>query len=74
MTTNVRKDLGLQSKLADCLTIQSRLFRGGRGSQLDVFNPKGIQGLSNGNFGFGIEECVGKLFSLSKCALNNVEI
>jgi len=60
----MREDLGLQSEFANGFAICPGLFRGDWGSQLDVFHAESIEGLGNCDFSFGIEESIGKLFSL----------
>lgn len=61
MTSNVSEDFGLESKVADDLTISSRLFRRCRRSELDVFDSEGIQSFRYPDLGVCIKEGVGKL-------------
>lgn len=63
MAPDMCKDLGLESKLANCFTIGSRLFRGGRGCEFDVLYTKGIESPGNGDFSLGVKESISELFS-----------
>jgi hypothetical protein len=60
----MRQDFCLESELADSLAVDPRLLRCHGGRELDVLDAKGIQGLGDGDFGFGVEEGVRKLLSL----------
>ena len=42
VAANMGEDFGLKSKVTDDFTISSRLFRGCRRSELDVFDSEGI--------------------------------
>jgi hypothetical protein len=64
VTADMREDLGLEAELADCLAICPRLLWGGRRCQFNVFHAESIQRLCDGDFGFGVEESVRKLFAL----------
>lgn len=64
MAPDVREDFGLQPELADGFTVPTRLFRRSGRSEFEVFNAEGIQRPGDGNFGFGIEESIGKLLPL----------
>jgi len=65
MTPNVSEDFGFKTEFANGFAIGSRLLRGSRRRKFDIFNAKGIERFGNLNFFGGIEESVGKLFSLS---------
>lgn len=66
MAADVCEDFGLQTKLADGLTVEPRLLGGGGGGKFDVFDTEGIKSLGDSNFGLGIEKGVSELFSLYK--------
>lgn len=74
MATDVGEDLGAQTELADGLAVSPRLLRGSGGGELDVLDTEGVQSLGNRDLGLGVEEGIGKLFALSQCALDDVEI
>lgn len=63
MAPDVRKDLGLQSQLADSFAILTRLLRRSRGGELNVLDAKCIQCLGNGNFGLPVEKGIGELLA-----------
>jgi hypothetical protein len=64
MAPNVRKNLCLQTKLADGLAVQSGLFRRGGGGEFDVLDAECIEGFGDGDLGLGVKEGICKLFSL----------
>jgi len=64
MASDVGEDFGTETELANGLTVSTGLLRGAGGSQLDVFYAKGIERLSNGDLGLGVEESIGELLSL----------
>lgn len=74
MASNVGKDLGLETELADSFAVRSGLFRSSRGGEFDVLDTKGIESLRDSNLGLGIEESVCKLFSLCVDQINNRDL
>ena len=70
MAPDVREDLGLETELADGLTVEPRLLRGGRRGELDVVDAELVQRLGNLDLGLGVEEGVGELLALTKGGLD----
>ena len=64
MTTDVGEDLGTETKLADGLAVETRLFRSSGGGELDVLDTEGIESVSNSDLSLGVEESIGELFAL----------
>lgn len=64
VAANVSEDLGLETKLADGLAVDARLFGGGGGSEFDVFYTKGVECLCDGDLCLCIEEGIGELLAL----------
>ena len=61
MTSYMGEDLGLEPQIAYDFAVLARLLRGCRRSELNIFNSKGVQCFRYLNFGFGVEEGIGKL-------------
>lgn len=64
VAANVGEDLGLESELADCLAVDTRLLRGGGGGELDVLYTKSIERFGDGDLCLGVEEGIRELFAL----------
>lgn len=67
VTPDVGQDLGLETKLADGLAVQTRLLARARAGKLNAVNTELIQSLGNPDLGLGVEVCVGELLALTKC-------
>jgi len=64
VATDVGEDFGVQAKLADGLTVSSRLFGSCWRRELKILHAKLVESFGDGNLGFGIKEGIGKLLPL----------
>ena len=66
VASNVSEDFGFETEFANYFAISSRLFRGCRRGELDVFDSELVKGLCYADLGVCIEESVGKLYNLDQ--------
>lgn len=66
VAANVRKNLGLETELADGLAVLSRLLGSCRACDFQIVNTKVIEGPGNLNLLVEVEITVGELFALSE--------
>ena len=64
MASDVSEDLGLETELADGFAVCSGLLGGSWRCKFYVFYTESIQCFGDCDFGFGVEEGIGKLFTL----------
>lgn len=70
VAADVSQDLGLEAELADGLAILAGLLRGSWRGKLDIVDAEVIESLGNLDLGLGIEEGIGKLFTLTEGRLD----
>ncbi len=64
VASNVSQDFGIQAKIADGLTVPSRLIGGCWRRELDILDAKLVKGFGDGDLGLSVEEGIGKLLPL----------
>jgi hypothetical protein len=64
VATDVGEDFGLEAKLADGLTVSSRLLGSRWRRELKIFYAKLIESFGDGNLGLGVKEGIGELLPL----------
>ena len=61
VATDVGEDFGLEAKLADGLTVSSRLLGSRWRRELKIFHAKLVESFGDGNLGLGVKEGIGEL-------------
>ena len=64
VATDVGENFGIEAKLADGLTVSSRLLGSCWRRELEILHAKLVERFGDGNLGLGVKEGIGELLPL----------